>query len=256
VYFMLLRWMENEFTLTFFEYVALSYDPSTRMEQYWDGNRADEAAQHGEDMVGFVDEGLELNEKMLRMKAAHLAGYSVARAQAHFEQMLPNAVDIPIAFNVEEKRLVNASVAFSRKDFRRAASDVGRSVCACIVHYYNWKKSDDYQRVKQELSAESDYCAICDDGGELIVCDHCQNAYHFECLQPPLQEVPSGEWFCNHCLKSPAKMRRLPFGPRLDTSPIKIPPKTQPRASTPPAPSKAPETAVATNTFGGMISLV
>ncbi len=35
------------------------HDPSTRMEQYWDANRADDAAQHGEDVVGFVDEGLE-----------------------------------------------------------------------------------------------------------------------------------------------------------------------------------------------------
>ena len=26
--------------------------------------------------------------------------------------------------------------------------------------------------------------------------------YHLECLDPPLEEVPSGDWFCPRCLPS------------------------------------------------------
>lgn len=198
------------------------------MEQIWDGDRAEEAVQRGEDVTSFVDEVLELNEKILRMEAVHRAEYSLTRAQANLEEMLPVAIDIPVGLNDTEKNRVHRSAAFARKEFRTASTDIGRSPCACIVHYYNWKQSDDYKKLKQELSAEADYCAVCDDGGELIVCDQCRNAYHFQCLIPPLAEAPSGEWFCPQCLKSPAKMRKLPFGPHLDTSPMRMQ-KTNPQ---------------------------
>ena len=177
----------------------------TRMDQFWDAAQAEAAVKCSEDVVAFVDEGLEMNEKILRMEAVHDAGYLVAGAKARLEKMLHDVEDIPIALNNEEMDCTNASVAFFRKEFCKAAPDIGRSVSACTVYYYNWKKSEKYKRVKQELLAEADYCAVCDDGGKLIVCDHCHNAYHFECHRPSLTKVPSGEWHCTQCLKSPAK---------------------------------------------------
>lgn len=40
---------------------------------------------------------------------------------------------------------------------------------------------------------------ICKDGGELLCCDSCPSAYHRFCLNPPLEEVPDGEWKCPRC---------------------------------------------------------
>lgn len=33
-----------------------------------------------------------------------------------------------------------------------------------------------------------------------LLCDHCNNPYHMKCLQPPLEEIPLGSWYCDRCL--------------------------------------------------------
>ncbi|KAG6925131.1 autoimmune regulator [Chelydra serpentina] len=54
--------------------------------------------------------------------------------------------------------------------------------------------------VDQTLHQKNDdECAVCRDGGELICCDGCPNAFHLACLVPPLTEIPSGTWRCISC---------------------------------------------------------
>ncbi|XP_013926081.1 PREDICTED: tryptophan 5-hydroxylase 1-like, partial [Thamnophis sirtalis] len=44
-----------------------------------------------------------------------------------------------------------------------------------------------------------EYCRVCKDGGELLCCDACISSYHIHCLNPPLPEIPNGEWLCPRC---------------------------------------------------------
>uniref|UniRef100_A0A3B4WIL7 PHD-type domain-containing protein n=1 Tax=Seriola lalandi dorsalis TaxID=1841481 RepID=A0A3B4WIL7_SERLL len=44
-----------------------------------------------------------------------------------------------------------------------------------------------------------DYCEVCQQGGELLCCDTCTSSYHIHCLNPPLPEIPNGEWLCPRC---------------------------------------------------------
>ncbi|XP_061393824.1 chromodomain-helicase-DNA-binding protein Mi-2 homolog [Musca vetustissima] len=44
-----------------------------------------------------------------------------------------------------------------------------------------------------------DYCEVCQQGGEIILCDTCPRAYHLVCLEPELEEPPEGKWSCPHC---------------------------------------------------------
>lgn len=58
---------------------------------------------------------------------------------------------------------------------------------------------------ENEAAAEEDdhhmeYCRVCKDGGELLCCDSCPSSYHIHCLNPPLPEIPNGEWICPRCL--------------------------------------------------------
>lgn len=39
-----------------------------------------------------------------------------------------------------------------------------------------------------------DECADC-----LLICDACDGAYHTYCLSPPIEEIPSGSWYCAPC---------------------------------------------------------
>uniref|UniRef100_A0A8C6YER2 Chromodomain helicase DNA binding protein 3 n=1 Tax=Naja naja TaxID=35670 RepID=A0A8C6YER2_NAJNA len=46
-----------------------------------------------------------------------------------------------------------------------------------------------------------DYCEVCQQGGEIILCDSCPRAYHLVCLDPELDKAPQGKWSCPHCEK-------------------------------------------------------
>ncbi|XP_051261537.1 autoimmune regulator isoform X2 [Dicentrarchus labrax] len=62
-----------------------------------------------------------------------------------------------------------------------------------------------------------DECAVCKDGGELICCDGCPQAFHLTCLDPPLTSIPSGPWQCEWCSGNRVKREtaRLPLQPLI-----------------------------------------
>lgn len=51
----------------------------------------------------------------------------------------------------------------------------------------------------EEDDEHMEFCRICKDGGELLCCDSCTSAYHTHCLNPPLSEIPDGDWKCPRC---------------------------------------------------------
>lgn len=42
-------------------------------------------------------------------------------------------------------------------------------------------------------------CDVCAEGGDILLCDTCTCSWHLTCLDPPLDEVPEGEWSCPKC---------------------------------------------------------
>lgn len=44
-----------------------------------------------------------------------------------------------------------------------------------------------------------DDCVVCNQTGEVLMCDTCILVYHLKCLSPPLTKVPSGMWMCPKC---------------------------------------------------------
>lgn len=66
------------------------------------------------------------------------------------------------------------------------------------------EEDDDYEGElddgeKEEEDDHMEYCRVCKDGGELLCCDACISSYHIHCLNPPLPEIPNGEWLCPRC---------------------------------------------------------
>ncbi|XP_031706525.1 chromodomain-helicase-DNA-binding protein 3 isoform X3 [Anarrhichthys ocellatus] len=80
-------------------------------------------------------------------------------------------------------------------------------------------EEDSEDRVISEVSAgvpvgaededddHMEFCRVCKDGGELLCCDTCTSSYHIHCLNPPLPEIPNGEWLCPRCTCLPIKGR-------------------------------------------------
>ncbi|XP_034144033.1 transcription intermediary factor 1-alpha [Esox lucius] len=50
-----------------------------------------------------------------------------------------------------------------------------------------------------EEDPNEDWCAVCQNGGELLCCDKCPKVFHLSCHVPTLLRLPSGEWFCSFC---------------------------------------------------------
>ncbi|XP_078792578.1 chromodomain-helicase-DNA-binding protein 3 isoform X5 [Oryzias latipes] len=84
-----------------------------------------------------------------------------------------------------------------------------------------------------------EFCRVCKDGGELLCCDTCTSSYHIHCLNPPLPEIPNGEWLCPRCLSQPIKGRVqkiLHWRWGEPPSPIPVPPPPDAPPDVPPPP--------------------
>lgn len=64
---------------------------------------------------------------------------------------------------------------------------------------------------EQDDDEHQEFCRVCKDGGELLCCDSCPTAYHTFCLDPPLSEIPDGDWRCPRCgcPPLPAKVAKI-----------------------------------------------
>ncbi|KAH9847327.1 RCC1/BLIP-II [Lenzites betulinus] len=80
----------------------------------------------------------------------------------------------------------------------------GQNTTYILVHPND--KSSDLPRHPAEIEVP-DFCVVCEkDGGEedtLLECEKCDYPYHLKCLDPPLDAVPDGEWFCPDCEADP-----------------------------------------------------
>uniref|UniRef100_A0AAQ4NNB7 Chromodomain helicase DNA binding protein 3 n=1 Tax=Gasterosteus aculeatus aculeatus TaxID=481459 RepID=A0AAQ4NNB7_GASAC len=107
-------------------------------------------------------------------------------------------------------------------------------------------EEDAEDRVISEVSAlgaeedddddHMEFCRVCKDGGELLCCDACTSSYHIHCLNPPLPEIPNGEWLCPRCTVScqliKGRVQKILHW-RWGDPPLPIP--------VPPAPDAAPD---------------
>ncbi|KAK9818234.1 hypothetical protein WJX72_009182 [[Myrmecia] bisecta] len=49
----------------------------------------------------------------------------------------------------------------------------------------------------QDQTQHDDLCAVCQQDGELLMCDGCPRVFHVDCLG--MTRVPEGDWFCAVC---------------------------------------------------------
>lgn len=52
-------------------------------------------------------------------------------------------------------------------------------------------------------------CKICghlDSSSNMLICDHCEEAFHPSCLIPRMKNLPIDEWFCHSCIKKKQKV--------------------------------------------------
>ena len=112
----------------------------------------------------------------------------------------------------EERKQYHLEIFRLRKDIRGVSKSTGKSMNSCLAYYLGtYKKSSDYrltktihyqERLRRLLDADHDVdaCAICGDGGNLLICDGCEGEFHMECMRPALDSIPEGKWECDECV--------------------------------------------------------
>ncbi|KAJ1446626.1 hypothetical protein M885DRAFT_236683 [Pelagophyceae sp. CCMP2097] len=106
------------------------------------------------------------------------------------------------------------AIQWKQQEWRPAGLDLDKS--NAVDWLSNRKKSDYRQRLdKEDYIEDADHeqiCAICFDGGELVLCDACPRVFHRACAK--LIHVPAGEWICPRC-DPPLKLDRKQFKQKL-----------------------------------------
>uniref|UniRef100_A0A672RLU3 Chromodomain helicase DNA binding protein 3 n=1 Tax=Sinocyclocheilus grahami TaxID=75366 RepID=A0A672RLU3_SINGR len=112
----------------------------------------------------------------------------------------------------------------------------------CVKDFEDFEEECD----DEEEDDHMEFCRVCKDGGELLCCDSCPSSYHIHCLNPPLPEIPNGEWLCPRCTCPPIKGRvqkilHWRWGDPPPPVPVPLPPDTPPDAPLPPPMKGRPE---------------
>jgi phage terminase small subunit len=82
-------------------------------------------------------------------------------------------------------------------------------------------EDDDEVDEDDEDDGKCRYCFedTCDEvGNEMLLCDSCNGGWHMKCLDPPLDQVPEGEWMCPECVdqENPVILEIETFIARID----------------------------------------
>jgi hypothetical protein len=199
----------------------------------WDPSLAQAATERGEDVEGCLEQGSEMNAKFLLMEALHKKQYCTKNARTEFMQLCRErgefSVELTMKENARARKMFLEQVGRGKqKDFTAISKALGRKKDTLLVNYYRWKSEGRAYAVAKK-GREPEVCSVCDDGGFLLVCDFCRDAFHLECLTPALSECPDGDWSCNRCMDlSPGKSKPLAMSPPARSPRNSIPRKSMP----------------------------
>lgn len=102
-----------------------------------------------------------------------------------------------------EAALEEAAAAAPKRGARRSApAKAGKQAPSTSSSVAKPKRSGKKASSDNEDAYDTDhqdYCEVCQQGGEVILCDTCPRAYHLVCLEPELEEPPEGRWSCPRC---------------------------------------------------------
>ncbi|CAB0003885.1 unnamed protein product [Nesidiocoris tenuis] len=117
-------------------------------------------------------------------------------SDAEFEQMLAEAEEVNKAENEAADEAEAAEEEAPALPKRKAKTKIGNKSKRKKKTRTTNKFPDSEAGYETD---HQDYCEVCQQGGEIILCDTCPRAYHLVCLDPELEDTPEGKWSCPHC---------------------------------------------------------
>ncbi len=164
----------------------------------------------------------------MRMKLLHSCGYNVNLALEEYHRLQVFGWEEDISWTRAETMQLDCYLQSTPiKDFTTIARKLHRSRSECLVQYYRWKSTSpayhDLKKRWKEMNhhqGKNDYCCVCGDGGDLLVCDRCDDPYHLGCVKPSLDAIPAGDWFCSRCIPEKSSILSSPMSRTHSSSPM------------------------------------
>lgn len=172
---------------------------SVMYDQIWDPKRA---VQSGN--LNYVQDKVPHNKREVGFVLLHELNYNVNQFMDKLDRVSrPSDCS---TWTLQEKDMFRRYIYQYRKDLSKVAKMMNKSLNSCYCYFLsNYKKTNDYVvlkfiRKQNKAEVEDDCCAICQDGGDLIICETCDASFHLHCLTPPLLKVPDCDWYCDECM--------------------------------------------------------
>ena len=163
-------------------------------------------------MLSFIEDNVPHNKREKALQLLHENDYSVINTKDFLQQIDPTHVS---DWSMEDRERFRVEIFRTRKNFKALCQTMGNKEVGDIIAYYlgHYKKSDDYRLLKtvrmeeriekaEQATHDVDHCAICGEGGSLLICDGCESEWHMVCAKPALKTVPEGHWECDVCVDS------------------------------------------------------
>ncbi|CAO1391967.1 unnamed protein product [Diamesa serratosioi] len=119
----------------------------------------------------------------------------------------PSVCDHTFCFPcIQEWSRVMQTCPIDRKEYNEINVFAGSDQeCAKILRTVQVSKEkinlDEYIENDSEVTS----CEICSQinrEDSMLLCDGCDKGFHMDCLNPPLLEIPHGNWYCDDCFES------------------------------------------------------
>mmetsp|Transcript_22908 Transcript_22908/g.46599 ORF Transcript_22908/g.46599 Transcript_22908/m.46599 type:complete len:464 (+) Transcript_22908:127-1518(+) len=168
-----------------------------------------QAAEKG--WLSFIEDNeVPHNKREKALQLIHENNYSVENKYDFIQQI---NVTNESSWTINDREKFRTEIFRSRKNFKKVCHTMENKKMGDVIAYYlgKYKKSDDYRLLKtvriqeriekaEQSNHEVDQCAICGEGGNLLICDGCESEWHMECTQPALKTIPEGRWECDICV--------------------------------------------------------
>jgi hypothetical protein len=180
-----------------------------RCEKIWDLSKVEEAEKNGDNVYELISH-LPTNKQEVYMECLHKANYNMDKTWNIFLDKICELEEngkMPVPLQKEQIAVFNQYISKGGMELSEVTALMNKNpqvtvklnFCSILEHYYQvHKHSDEYEEYKL-TETDNNWCKVCDDGGDLLLCDFCDTAYHLGCLNPPLVAVPEGKWACPSC---------------------------------------------------------
>ena len=118
------------------------------------------------------------------------------------------AKEIHIQRMQNQNYLTERKAAYAKNPFNSSGSFTNTttngdsSVSAALFNTSHTPNNKTDTATETQYTGKSTCCKICltsVDDGQMLLCDGCDELFHCQCLDPPLDSIPEGDWFCEIC---------------------------------------------------------